>query len=365
MAKDSLPHWYPEQPPLYDIDKTYQENALHGPFFSGKIPQRHFPEEKKWIDFMGMRVASPVGIPAGPLLTANWIKLAAELGFDIVTYKTIRSKKHSAHPLPNMIYVNTHGDADSQIADRADHPPKNIEELAVTNSFGMPSMSPEFLLEDIPRAHSYLKPGQVMIVSVVGTPRPNESFLEDFVEAALLAKRAGAKIIEANFSCPNVDKKEGCLYMSPQTVSEIGRALVKAIHPLPLILKMGIFSSEKMMEDVLIAAARAGAQGVCGINTVSMRVKNKNGEAALGETRLTSGICGGPIRTAALKFISGAEKIIRKEKLDLTLLACGGITKPEHFDLFLNAGADVAMSATGMMWDPYLALRYHRNHSHG
>ncbi len=208
-SKNSLPRWYPDHPPLYDIEKTYLENATHGPFFSGEIPERIFPPKEKWIDFLGFKIASPLGVPAGPLLTANWIKLAAALGFDVVTYKTIRSQKHPAHPLPNMIYVNTHGDVNAQLADRADHPPKNIEELAVTNSFGMPSMSPEFLMEDIARANSFLKPGQVMIVSVVGTPRPNESFQDDFVEAALLAKDAGAKIIEANFSCPNVAKKRG------------------------------------------------------------------------------------------------------------------------------------------------------------
>lgn len=358
--KFNLPTWYPDHPPLYDIHKTYEENAQHGPYFSGKIPERIFPPKKEWIDFLGVQVASPIGIPAGPLLTANWIKLAALLGFDIVTYKTIRSQKHPAHPLPNMVFVDTRGPE----AHRVDHPSRNIEELAVTNSFGMPSMSPDFLMEDIPRANSYLKPGQVMIVSVVGTERPQKSFLEDFVDAALLAKRAGAKIIEANFSCPNVDKKGGSLYMSPETVTEIGKALATAIHPIPLILKMGIFPSQELMREVFLAAARAGARAVCGINTVSMRVKDKSGNSALGETRVTSGVCGGPIRNAALAFITNAREIIQEEKLDLTLMACGGITKEEHFDQFFEAGADVATTATGMMWDPYLALRYHRK-KHG
>ena len=35
----------------------------------------------------------------------------------------------------------------------------------------------------------------------------------------------------------------------------------------------------------------------------------------------------------------------------------------DQFDQFLKAGASVAMSATGMMWDPFLALRYHNNKS--
>ena len=57
-----------------------------------------------------------------------------------------------------------------------------------------------------------------------------------------------------------------------------------------------------------------------------------------------------------------AHEINTHEKLDLALIACGGITLPEHFDQFLRTGADVATSATGMMWDPYLAAKYHSIH---
>jgi hypothetical protein len=51
-------------------------------------------------------VATPIGVPAGPLLNARWIEVAAKLGFDVLTYKTIRSVEFSGHPVPNMIYVD-------------------------------------------------------------------------------------------------------------------------------------------------------------------------------------------------------------------------------------------------------------------
>lgn len=363
------PNWYPSQPPIYDIGKTYEENADKGPFFSGPIPERKWPPKEKWIDFLGYTVASRIGVPAGPLLTSSWVKLAGSLGYDIPIYKTIRSKAHPSHPLPNMIYVDTHGMIDpahkKEPAYLVSSPSPQIENLAVTNSFGMPSKSPTFLHEDIARANASLREGQVMVVSVVGTPRSDMSFIQDFVSAAQLAKEAGAKIIEANFSCPNVDKREGCLYMSATTVYDIASALVKAIHPIPLIIKAGLFASSEQMRDVMIAAARANVRSIAGINTISMAVVDRTGRPALDEKRTTSGICGGPIRNAALEFITQAKRINRREKLDLTLIGVGGITLPEHFDLFLEAGADIAMSATGMMWDPYLAARYHQEHTHG
>lgn len=350
-----IPHWHPEKPPIYDPQKTYAQNASEGPFFPAKIPER--PLGLQAIDFFGYTLRSPIGIPAGPLLNAKWIALAAQLGFDVLTYKTIRSSAHPGHPLPNIIYVEPKG---PEQAYSLSHAPSDLDHLTITNSFGMPSMSREFLLQDIDRARRSLQKGQVLIVSVVGSPQRERSFLEDFVLTAQIAKEAGAQIIEANFSCPNVEKAEGCLYLNPDTIYSYVQALAKAIHPLPLIIKVGSFPHLHLLEEGLIAMAKGGAQGVCGLNSVSMQVLNAKKEPALGPSRPTSGICGAAIRLQALQFVEEAHACIQKEKLDLTLLGCGGILKPEHFDLFLEAGAKVALSATGMMWDPFLALRYHQ-----
>lgn len=345
-----IPDWYPDHPPIYDIRKTYAENAAEGPFFNGPIPKRRVPE--RVFDFLGYEVHSLLGVPAGPLLTANWIALAAKLGFDIPTYKTIRSEAHPSHQLPNIAFVDRKG---HQIDD-----PKDIEELSITNSFGMPSKSPDFLLADIEKANRSLSKGQVMIVSVVGTPNRGISFGDDFVRASAMAKEAGAKIVEANFACPNVKKEEGILYNSPEIVHEYTRAIARAIHPTPLILKVGVFQKEQEMKSMLMAAARGGARAICGINTVSMKI-----QPPLDAGRTTSGICGAAIRDQAVAFLQTARRIIDKEKLGLTLLGCGGVMKMDHFDELFDAGAEVAMSATGMMWDPYLAMRYHeRPYSH-
>src|SRR5581483_5652181 len=297
-SMNSLPKWYPQHPPIYDIHKTYLENAEYGPFFNGEMPKRIWPPKEQWIDFLGHRVASRIGVPAGPLLTSQWIDLAGRLGFDIPVYKTIRSAEHPSHPLPNMVFVNTHGMIQNEKHPKnallVRDPSPHLEELAVTNSFGMPSKSPLFLHEDIPRANACLQAGQVLVVSIVGSVRSDCTFIEDFVKVALLAKEAGAKIIEANFSCPNVGKSEGCLYMSPITVEEMGKAIARAIAPIPLIIKVGVFSSEQHMKDVFTAAAKAGIRAISGISTVSMAVVNTQGAPALGENRPTSGICGGP-----------------------------------------------------------------------
>lgn len=346
---------YPRHPPIYDISKTYLENFEQGPFFQAQIPKR--PASKARIDFLGHKLRSPLGVPAGPLLNSRWTTFAARLGFDLVTYKTIRSFAHPGHALPNMIYVEETNGGARQIAT----PPPTIDDLTVTNSFGMPSRSPEFLIADIAAAKAELDEGQALIVSIVGTPNQGVSFRDDFVRTAVFAREAGATLIEANFSCPNVAKAEGSLYQSPEAVYEYTQAIARAIHPIPLILKIGEIEDSELLRQVLKAAARAGGNAVCGLNSVSMQVTTADGKPALGPNRLQSGVCGGAIRSRALRFIREASKHIREERLGLALMGCGGITSPAHFDAFLEAGAEIALTATGMMWDPLLALRYHEH----
>ena len=353
--KKPVPEWFPYQPPIYDIERSYSENASFGPFFSEEIPKREKPSKSRRIDFLDHPVMSPLGVPAGPLLNSKWISLAARLGFDVLTYKTIRSFAFAGHKLPNMIYVKRNS---ADVAIQINEPANHIKDLTLTNSFGMPSKNPEFIMQDINEANRSLCKGQVMIVSVVGSHNRGADFIDDFVQTALMAKDAGAKIIEANYSCPNVSGER--IYMNLKAVAEISKKLVEAITPIPLIIKVGVYPAVQLMRDIFITAANSGVRAICGLNTVSVKVKNKQGNPALDDERLTSGICGGAIRSEALDFITHAKEIIETEKLNLTLMGCGGAMLPEHFDRFLKAGADIAMTATGMMWDPYLAMRYHR-----
>ncbi|PCI93249.1 dihydroorotate dehydrogenase [Candidatus Aerophobetes bacterium] len=357
LTNEKLPKWTKESTPIYDIKRSYTENLEQGPFFDSAIPKRDISEIEVLYDFLGVQVASPLGVPAGPLLGSKWTTLAGKLGFDIVTYKTIRSRKHNCHPLPNMLYVDV--DHKKKIATLRDNLPEDIAHLGVTNSFGMPSMDKDYLMEDIKKAHEGLGKNQVLVVSFVGTPSEDTDFFTDFADAGLLAKEAGAKIVEANFSCPNVATKEGSIYKNEETVYALGKKLKDALGDTPLIIKVGVFDDIEHMRKVFIAAARAGIDAISGINTLSMKAITKEGKPALDEHRKTSGICGGPIREAGLNFVRCARKVIREEKLKLTLIGVGGITTKEHFDAYLEAGADFVQTATGMMWDPLLAMRHH------
>ena len=206
-------------PPTYDITKSYEENLSAGPFYTGSLPPA--AASPKTYSFMGFELASPIGVPAGPLLDAAYVALYARLGWDVPVYKTVRSIARASHPVPNCLFIatDTLSEADAHSVRTVAPAPRSVADLTITNSFGMPSKAPIDWQVDVRRASDAMRPGQLLVVSVVGTPGAEGRSLEDdFAHTAALAKAAGARVIEANFSCPNVASAEGELFRDARTV---------------------------------------------------------------------------------------------------------------------------------------------------
>ena len=86
--------------PRYDRSQTYRWNYEHAPEPPDDVD---IPAVPRPLDVLRLfRVTSPLGIAAGPLLNGRWILYYAALGFDILTYKTIRSRARDCYPLPNL-----------------------------------------------------------------------------------------------------------------------------------------------------------------------------------------------------------------------------------------------------------------------
>ncbi|HLJ31923.1 MAG TPA: orotate phosphoribosyltransferase [Candidatus Babeliales bacterium] len=326
-----------------------------------QLPTVSRAPQEKWHDFLGYKIASPIGISACAATHSTGIRLAARLGCDVLTYKTIRCHEWPAHPQPNIAFVNCPASLMSDDIGKtvvaSDNQFLCSSNIAIANSFGNQSMDPDWVKNDIQKAKQSLLPGQVLIVSVFGNTH------DEWIKAAQLAVESGADIIEANFSCPNLNTHNQPLYTLPDDIFSTAQTLVQSIPThIPLILKFGVFTDKHLMRQALIAAAQAGARGICGINTIPMKVVNADGAPTFGN-RIFAGVSGAPIQQLALDFIKKASTIIHQENLKLVLLAVGGIMKPSHFLKFLHAGATIALSATGMMYNPCLASHYHEQRS--
>src|SRR5258708_9655570 len=193
------------QQPFYNPEKSYQDNFDLGPF--GVFADNRVFQNKDVpkIRFFGQLVFSPFGIPAGPLINGKFVKAALDKGFDIVTYKTVRSSFFPCHPWPNVVAVEAEGNLTLERAEQGLIVSAEYKQpLSITNSFGVPSFDPDFWQKDLAEAATYAKEGQIVIGSFQATPKGSAtSYIQDFADCAKLVKETGAKVLEVNLSCPN------------------------------------------------------------------------------------------------------------------------------------------------------------------
>lgn len=345
--------------PFYDPKRSYEENYDKGPFNAFADHKIYKQKGEPQYDFLGQRVYLPFGIPAGPLLNSNFVKAAFEKGFDINVYKTVRSDFFPCHPFPNVLAVNIKGDLTiEKLKEPLVVNTKYQEPLSVTNSFGVPSKSPEVWQKDVKKTMQYAGKGQVMILSFMGTVKKNQTqqeFIEDFILAAKLAHETGVEILEANLSCPNIGN-EGLVCYNLVTTNKVIKGIRKVIGNIPLILKVGYYQNGKDLER-LAKIANEYANNVAAINTLQAPVVDKKGNQALpgGINRLRSGICGAPIKWAGIETVGKLKKIKDKNNYKFSITGVGGVINPKDYLEYKKAGADAVMSATGAMWNPYLA----------
>ncbi|RJR12618.1 hypothetical protein C4585_03325 [Candidatus Parcubacteria bacterium] len=345
--------------PFYDPTKSYEENYDSGPF--GAFADRNVFEQagEPQMEFLGHKVYAPFGIPAGPLLNSNFCKAAFEKGFDICVYKTVRSDVFPSHPHPNVLAIHPDGDLTMEklktplIADTT-----YTEPLSITNSFGVPSKAAPVWQEDVKKAVAAAGKGQVLVLSFMGTVRPNQTqqeFIDDYMLAARQSLETGAHVLETNLSCPNIGN-EGLVCYNLDVTEQVAKGIREVIGNKKFILKVGYYQNDADLER-LAEIADAYADSVSGINTLVGEIRNEKGEQALpgSPARLRSGVCGVGIRWAGLDFVKRLAAIRAKRGFKFSIEGVGGVLTPEDYKTYRDAGADSVMSATGAMWNPYLA----------
>lgn len=344
--------------PTYDPARTYDENYAAGPAYAGPLPELARPRTPCRV--LGFALNSPIGVPAGPLLNSAYTGLYAKLGWDVPVYKTVRSIARACHPAPNCLYIPSDALSETDaLSVRATAPePESIADLTITNSFGMPSKAPQEWMEDVQTASAMMGEGQLLVVSIVGTADAGgRSLIEDFAYTAALAKEAGARVIEANFSCPNVVSREGSLYGDAEQSAAVTAKIRQAIGDIPLLIKIGALAEDRLR--AVVKANLPNIDGIAAINTVPLKIVDGEGRQALpGEGRLQSGVCGAAIRNVGADMTKRLVRIREQLGAKFTVVSVGGVMTEDDIDGRLALGADLVMSATAAMWDPLLASRW-------
>ncbi len=342
--------------PFFDPNKTYLENWNDGPFAEFTDGVVLPPGEPKF-EFLGQKLSYPLGIPAGPLLNGKYVNAALDKGFDVPVHKTVRSRTRESNEWPNVLGADIPGDLTLELAQQPLVVRNEYKEpLSITNSFGNPSFEPEVWMKDLRESVAYAKPGQLVMCSFEGTKWDgfsSEDYINDWVSGMQMLKDAGVKVVETNFSCPNEGAAQLLCFDIPK-VRLVSEAIKNKIGDTPLVIKIAYFDESSLRE--LVKEVGTVVDGFSAINTIPAPVVNPDGTQALpGAHRVKSGICGHAVKWAGLDMTRRLKALREEFNMKYGIIGCGGVTVPSDFKEYRDAGADVVMTATGAMWNPYLA----------
>ena len=336
----------------YDRLQTYQWNYDHAP----EPVQVQVPKWPGDISFCGFRLQSPLGVPAGPLLNGRWCLYYASLGFDFVTYKTVRSSYRECYELPNLQPVNV----GMLRGEEADVPVQEEMDGSWAVSYGMPSTEPDIWQADVKQTRSLLDGKKVLCVSVVGSVQPGwtlQQLADDYALCAQQAIESGADCVEANFSCPNVSTCDGQLYQIPDDCQTVVKTIRDQIGNTPLIGKIGRIKQPQQMR-ALLKAIHPYVNALAMTNSIATRVKDEQGKFLFdGEMR---GICGKATLDASVEQTALAHRIINEESYKIELIGVGGASSLDDVQRYLDAGASAVHLATAAMQNPGIAIEIKR-----
>ncbi len=357
--------------PVYNFFAGFDENSL-GPW-DGASGTAEVTSPIAW-ELMGIPVRMPIGVPASGL-TANskWIRYFSRRGFNILTYKTVRSVETPPHRYPHWVFV---GDGDPWLSlddvtrVRGDLSvwPKDLERFSTANSFGVPSPDPEIWKKDVERSLKDLSDGQLLILSVMGSSEhyAGQDMVDDFVRVALLGAETGVLALEINLSCPNTVRagKPGMgppICSDPETSGRIIRAVREAVGPeMKLVAKLSCLEPAALRAVVAVIGEEVDA--ISAINTVQAPISRTDSDESpfVGTAeepdreREAAGVSGSLIRELGLSTVASLRKLKQELTLDFDIIGMGGVTTVDDVDEYVSRGATAVQTATGACLYPEL-----------
>jgi dihydroorotate dehydrogenase (NAD+) catalytic subunit len=210
-------------------------------------------------------------------------------------------------------------------------------EAGMLNAIGLQNPGvEEFLAKDggfIARA-----PAPV-VVSVAGRS------IEEYLQVTTLVRNLPNVVaIEANISCPNVERRNLVFACHPELASEVVGA-VSRLTAIPVFAKLTADTTN--IVEVAEACVRAGAHGLSLINTVlGMAIDVERARPKLGA--VTGGLSGPAIRPIAVRCIWQVSHALP----GIPIMGIGGVTRARDAIELMMAGAWAVQVGTANFFDP-------------
>ncbi len=247
----------------------------------------------------GLKLKNPTILASGILGTVgSSLRRVAEFGAGAVVTKSIGAIARAGYKNPTVIEL----------------------EYGLLNAVGL--SNPGYM--DFRIELEVAKQGNVpVIASVYGFN------VGEFIEVAKAMENYGADAIELNLSCPNVEKAGTYFGQDNELAFEVTEAVKKAVS-VPVMPKLTVNTD---VVPIAKACAEAGCDGIVAINAVrAMKIDVNIAKPVL--SNKVGGLSGPAIKPIALAAVYDIAK-----NVDMTIIACGGITTGKDAAEFLMAGA--------------------------
>ena len=284
------------------------------------------------IEFLGRRFESPfVLASAPPAANDDMLSRAFDAGWAGAVVKTLI--KEPVRNLRNRFASLKIGGAMYAF--------ENIELLS--------ELTPDEWYRDI-RLLKKRFPGKMVIGSVMGDAKD----AGPWVELALGCQDAGADMLELNFSCPHGYPERGkgaAIGQSAEYVSQITGWLKSDMRvTVPIVPKLTAAVAD--ISHIGCAAADAGADGFCAINTfpsiMGFDLKTLRPKPSVRGWSTPGGYSGPGLKPIALRCVSDLVK-----SPGIPVMGCGGISSGFDAAEFLIAGAPIVQICTAVMISGY------------
>ncbi|MGH2764359.1 MAG: dihydroorotate dehydrogenase [Actinomycetota bacterium] len=170
--------------------------------------------------------------------------------------------------------------------------------------------------------------------------------IQEFAEVAVLVSKVpGVVGIEANISCPNVERRGEVFACDPVAAADVVGTVTRMTH-LPVFAKLTADVTD--IVEVAQAVVRAGAHGLSLINTLlGMAIDVEAFRPKLGA--VTGGLSGPAIRAVAVRCVFQVTRALP----DVPIIGMGGIVDTSSAIEFLLAGAKAVAIGTANYFDPH------------
>ncbi len=295
--------------------------------FIPNAPKRKLEHVDISADMFGIKMDNPFLLSSSVVASSyEMCKRAFEAGWAGASFKTICNfPQHEASPRFSAIKGHTKSISGF----------KNIEQLS--------DHSVEENMEVFRKLREEF-PSKVIVASIMGQ---NE---DEWGRLAEKCEKAGASVIECNFSCPNMESDDlgVTIGQSEELVERFTRATKRGTS-LPVLAKLTPNITD--MVPIALAAKRGGADGISAINTINsitgVNLQTLVAEPSVKGKSIVGGYSGPAVKPIALRFISDLSRC--EELQGMHISGMGGIETWIDAVEYLLMGAGSLQVTTAVM----------------